>query len=310
MTKHNRLSRLLAAPLLFLACPGTALAAAPAAAPTAAPALPDADPALWVVKDSDTTIYLFGTFHALDGKTDWFNDEVKAAFDRSSELVLEIVQPENPATLQPLIMKYALDQSGTPLSSKLTPAGREKLVKALAGMGAPPAAFDKMRPFFAALTLTVAETQKLGLTSEQGAEATLTKAAKAGGKSVSSLETPEFQIAMFDALPEPVQVRMLEQTLDELGKLPDLFGQMQKSWNAGDADGFAAIMKQMEAQTPEAYKVVIADRNAAWSQWVGQRLAKPGIVFLAVGAGHLGGKDSVQSLLAARGISAQRVPAI
>ena len=25
----------------------------------------DADPALWVVKDQDTTIYLFGTVHAL-----------------------------------------------------------------------------------------------------------------------------------------------------------------------------------------------------------------------------------------------------
>ena len=37
---------------------------------------------MWVVKDADTTIYLFGTFHALDGKRDWFNDEVQAGVRR------------------------------------------------------------------------------------------------------------------------------------------------------------------------------------------------------------------------------------
>ena len=59
---------------------------APAPAP-AAEALPDANPALWVIRDDDTTIYLFGTFHLLDGRS-WFNDEIRAAFDASDELVI------------------------------------------------------------------------------------------------------------------------------------------------------------------------------------------------------------------------------
>src|SRR5205085_2943254 len=67
----------------------------PPAAGARAP-LPDASPALWVVADADTKIYLFGTFHALDGKTDWFNDEVEAAFDDSDELVLETLVPKLP----------------------------------------------------------------------------------------------------------------------------------------------------------------------------------------------------------------------
>ena len=75
------------------------LCTATAPAPGAAPALPDAEPAMWVVKDADTTIYLFGTFHALDGKRDWFNDEVRAAFDASLDVVLEVLTPENPAEL-------------------------------------------------------------------------------------------------------------------------------------------------------------------------------------------------------------------
>src|SRR5688572_18713288 len=134
----------LAAAFLF----GTPAAAqeAPAPAPAlAAPAaaLPDADPAIWVVKDPDTTIYLFGTFHALDGKSDWFNDEVKTAFEGAGELVLELPPMEDKAVLQPIIMKYALDTSGKPLSEKLSPEGKERFAKALAGIGAPPTAFDK-----------------------------------------------------------------------------------------------------------------------------------------------------------------------
>jgi uncharacterized protein YbaP (TraB family) len=67
--------KLLAAALGALMMPAVACAQAPAA-------LPDANPAMWVVKDEDTTIYMFGTFHVLDGKRDWFNDEVKGRLRR------------------------------------------------------------------------------------------------------------------------------------------------------------------------------------------------------------------------------------
>src|SRR5688500_15135618 len=80
--------------------------AAPALAQTAAP-LPDAEPAMWKVSDADTTINLFGSFHALDGKRDWFTDEVKQAFDASQEVVLEIISPEDQAEMLPLVQKFA-----------------------------------------------------------------------------------------------------------------------------------------------------------------------------------------------------------
>ena len=116
-----KIKKLLAAVLATVALPTVACAA-----PAPAAALPDADPALWVVKDADTTVYLFGTFHALDGKTDWFNDEVKVAFDKSSEVYLEAILPDNPAEMQPMVMKYGLDPSGKKLSAKLTPELKAK----------------------------------------------------------------------------------------------------------------------------------------------------------------------------------------
>ena len=114
---------------------GALLAAVSAPAMAQAP-LPDADPAMWVVKDADTTVYLFGTFHLLDGCIDWFNDEVREAFDRSNELVMEIILPDNPAEIQqamiPLITCYADDQQCRKLSDSLTPEQNRALNTALA----------------------------------------------------------------------------------------------------------------------------------------------------------------------------------
>lgn len=289
----------------------TAMAQAPALAqaPATAAALPDADPAIWVVKDPDTTIYLFGTFHALDGKSDWFNEEVKTAFDQSGELVLELPPMEDKAAMQPIVMKYALDPTGKPLSEKLSPEGKERLAKALAGLGAPPTAFDKFKPFFAALTVVMARAQKLGFTGEQGAEAILTKAAKDAKKPISGLETIDYQMSLFANMSDADQVKMLEETLKEIEKLGLMFAEMNKHWTSGDAEGMAKLMNEMNAQSPAMYKTLLVDRNANWAEWIDQRLDKPGVVFMGVGAGHLGGEDSVQALLARRGIQSERVPA-
>ncbi len=306
----NRKSALFVAAAFLFSAPAAAQSPAPAPATAAATAaLPDADPAIWVVTDPDTTIYLFGTFHALDGKSDWFNEEVKTAFDQSSEVVLELPPMEDKAALQPIVMKYAIDTSGKPLSEKLSPAAKEKYVKALTEMGVPPAAFDKFKPFFAALTVIMAGAQKIGMTGEQGAEAILTKAAKDGKKPISGLETVDYQMSLFANLSEADQIKMLEETLSEIDKLGEMFGEMNKHWTAGDAEGMAKLMNDMNDQSPAMYKTLLTDRNANWAEWIDKRLDKPGVVFMGVGAGHLGGKDSVQDLLAKRGIKSKRIAA-
>ena len=285
------------------------LAAAMAAVqtPAAPPAvLPDADPAMWVVKDDDTTVYLFATFHALDGKTDWFNDEVKTAFDRSDEVMLEALIPEDPAAMQPIVMKYALDKSGKTLTSKLSLEGQKRLAAALAAMGAPATAFDGFKPFFASMTLVAIGMQKMGIAADKGAENALRGAAKAAGKQVGEIENVEFQIAMFDRISEADQIDMLEQLLVSLDDLPGETNRMLAAWNQGDAAGFKSIMDESDKEGPAAHKVIFTERNATWAEWIDQRLDKPGTVFLAVGTGHLAGKDSVQQQLGQRGIKAAR----
>jgi len=279
------------------------------ALPASAATLPDADPAMWVVKDQDTTIYLFGTFHVLDGKTDWFNDEVRQAFDRSDEVVLEAIIPEDPAALAPLMAKYAIASSGKPLTEQLSPEARAKLVKILGDSGVPAAALDKMKPGFAGMTVALLPYQKAGMSPEHGTEKTLTKAAKDANKPVGELEGIEAQLKMLEKIPESAHVRSLEQVLDKFEELPAMIANMKVNWNSGNAEGFAKLMNEMQASSPETFKVMMTDRNANWAEWIDQRLDKPGSVFLAVGTAHLAGDDSVQEFLGKRGIQSKRVPA-
>jgi len=284
-----------------------------AAATQTAARLPDADPALWVVRDEDTTIYLFGTVHLLDGKVDWFNEEVKEAFDKSQELVFEVVLPEDQAELAqsmgPLVMKYAIDPQGRTLSSRLTPEQNKKFNDALATIGAPAGAFDRFEPWFASMSLTAVSAQKLGLKEEHGAEQVLKRAARARNMTLGQVETLEGQIQMLDSMPEEQQLQQLRETLDNLDEVDKLMPRLVAAWNSGNPEALDEVMNEGLREYPELRKVLLGNRNKAWAEWIDQRLDKPGTVFMAVGAGHLAGPDSVQTFLAQRGIQSARVPA-
>ena len=283
-----------------------AAASMPLGAATTAP-LPDADPAMWVVRDADTTVYLFGTFHGLDGKTDWFNEEVKSAFDASSEVYVEAIMPDNMAELQPLVVKYAVDPSGKALTSKLTPETKTKLQALLASSGVPAAAVEPMEPWFANLTLVGIAGQKLQLKPEFGADTIIKKAAKAAGKKVGELEGAEFQLAMFDKMPEAQQIKQLEMTVDRFDEMGPYLQSMLATWNKGDETGIAKLTADSLEQDPALFKMIFADRNATWANWIDKRMAQPGTVFVAVGAGHLAGQESVQDFLARKGHKSERV---
>ena len=291
----------LAAAMAAVAWSGIAVAAEPAR--------PDADPAMWVLKDDDTTIYLFGTFHGLDGKTDWFNDEVKAAFDASDEVVVEAIMPEDQAAMQPLIVKYAVDASGKTLTSKLSAEMKTKYEKTMAGIGIPAQAFEPLEPWFVTMALTAVAGQKIGLKPEHGADVTITRAAKAAGKNVAELEGAEWQLSLFDKMPEDKQIVQLDQTLDAVPQMGPQLTQMLASWSKGDVEALATMMNASLKETPELYKMIFSDRNATWAEWIQKRMDQPGTVFLAVGAGHLAGQDSVQDMLAKKGLKAEKVAA-
>lgn len=265
-----------------------------------------ADPALWALSDEDTTIYLFGTVHMLRPGTRWFDDEVKAAFDRSDSLVLEIPETE-PSEMVAVVSRLAINSDGPPTSEILSGKHRERYLAALKQYHLPLAAMDRVDPWMAAINLSVAPLAALGYREDQGVEKTLTGAAKAAGKPVTGLETAEQQLGFFDSLPRDAQIAYLNSTVDQLPKVEKEFARLTRYWSRGQSEKLGLLLNDSVKETPELAKVLLFDRNARWADSIEKRMAEPGTVFVAVGAGHLAGKGSVVDLLEKDGLTVRRL---
>ena len=82
---------------------------------------------------------------------------------------------------------------------------------------------------------------------------------------------------------------------------------MLSAWSRGDVRAIAKVFNRDLADSPELADAVIVQRNANWTKWVEGRMAQPGIVLVAVGAGHLAGDDSVIEMLEKQGMRVRRV---
>ncbi|WP_066799189.1 TraB/GumN family protein [Sphingomonas soli] len=266
----------------------------------------DADPGLWVVKDADTTIYLFGTVHMLKPGLSWFDEGVKDAFDKSDAVMLEVVMPDA-SEMNALVAELGVAQSGPTLPEQLTAEEAERLRAALTGLGMPADALDQSEPWLAATMLASLPLQKLGYDSKHGAEAVLTEAARKAGKPVAGLETAREQLGYFDTLPLPAQKALLAQTIKGLPDAGKMLEQALAAWKAGDADKLAALINDDVAASPELAEALLYKRNQRWADWIARRMEQPGTLFVAVGAGHLAGNGDVQSELAKRGLKVERV---
>lgn len=258
------------------------VAAALAATAPAPPSSPVIEPAMFVVRDADTTVYIFGTFHALDGRSQWLSQPVRDAFEQSDELILETVVPMRPQDVAPGPKIQA--PSVTPSAS-----------------------------FLATTRMAIHAGKSQGMQVANGADMVLRGIAEAEGKPVEGLETFQSQLAMFHHMPAvspspksdvrpgqpvaPSQMETLSQALSE----------MQSAWKRGDQSVFVHMLDQLKTASPDTYRMMFTERNTRWADWIRARMQTPGTVFVAVGAGHLAGQDSVLVRLAERGLPSHRV---
>ena len=267
----------------------------------------EAAPALWKVADADTTIYLFGTVHALPPGTTWYQGPVRQAFEKADTLVLEMVAPKNEADLGPVLMALGFSDGQPPLAERVAAPERPRLATAVREAGLPAAALNAMETWLATMMLTLQQLKNFGLDPKLGVERQLTAKAEAGRKRIVGLETVTEQMGFFDTLPEADQRAYLSATLKQWpemkAKIRDLVGR----WTAGDDAALGEEFNKSMKETPRLAKVLLADRNERWAGWIKTRLAQPGTVFVAVGAGHLAGGESVQVSLARHGLKPERV---
>jgi|SRR5688572_4994571 len=267
----------------------------------AAPA--HAEPAMWVVKDADSTLYLLGTFHLIKPDMHWRSGKLDTAFKDSDELWLEASDNGDKAALQKLIVKHGFDPQN-PLSRKLSGDDWVRAQSAAMLAGVPVQAIDQMRPWLAALTLVIAPVMKKGYDPAKGADKELEANAAASNKIIKTFETPEQQLLMFSSLPEQLQIEFLVQTLVDIEAGPQYVDRMADAWLAGDTEELEAMaLDRMKTGAPELYDAMFVKRNKDWSDQIAVIMKGAGTSFVAVGAGHLIGDQSVPALLAERGFT-------
>lgn len=267
--------------------------------------LEDIDPALWVVRDKDTTIYLFGSVHVLKPGLGWFDDGVKLAFDASDTLVLELVEP-SAGEVAKIMADLSIDKSGSALREKMSVEDRAAFEDALKKLKIAPETLDPLDPWAAALNVYYAALFKAGYDPLSGVETQLTAAAKASGKPIVGLETMRSQLLIFDKLPLKTQIGYVMDVAKGADDIEEQTDKLVARWARADVDEVAAIMNE-GFDALGLTEPLLTRRNANWAKWIAQRMQKKGTVFVAVGAGHLAGPVSVQSLLPAYDLKAERV---
>lgn len=261
-------------------------------------------PALWQVSDKDTTIYLFGTVHALPKDKNWFDSRIQRAFDASTELVTEVDISDVGSSTQALQAQGMLPE-GQSLRDMMTPMDREEYEMALVSLGIPVETLDRYEPWLAAMTLSLLPLLRAGYDTQSGVEMALGEKAGADKKR-GALETIEQQIELFDGMPVDAQLSFLDQTVEQIPKASNTLDAMVAEWIEGDASELARLMNS-ELTDPVLRDRLLIQRNANWADWIKRRLDTPGTVFIAVGAGHLAGKGSVQDQLRQRHVKVKRV---
>lgn len=267
-----------------------------------------ADPALWVAKSPTATVYLFGTVHVLPKGMQWHYPELDQALAASGKLYVE-ENDDSPLAMQVLVLKYGMDLQH-PLSGKLDADDQARLDAAAraAGVTGGAATLNAMRPWLAALTISVAPLIKAGYDPKSGADKQLQHAFAAAGKPVGAFETAEKQIKLFAEMSASLQLDLLHSALDDYAKGPAEIDKLVHAWRAGKTEVIAATVDGgMRKHYPELYKVLLVERNRDWAKQIEGLLQQHGTIFVAVGAGHLAGPDNVQAQLRKLGVATERV---
>jgi uncharacterized protein YbaP (TraB family) len=283
-----------------------ALAALAIALGLAAASAAAAKPPVWVVRSPKATLVLFGSVHLLPAGLDWRPAALDDALAKASELWFEL--PIDPATenqaAETAIARGALPKDRR-LSALLTPGQQARLGAAASALNCPPAALDRMQPWMADLTLSVADDVRGGADASNGVESQV-QALAPPTVVRHAFETAAQQVGFLAGAPLPDQVASLNATVDEIDDDPSAYGRIVGEWMTGDMAGlWRDAVSPVARASPRLYGRLISARNRRWARLLGARLASPGQIVVVVGVGHLIGPAGLPALLRAQGFQVE-----
>lgn len=278
------------------------LAGLVAALTLAAPAW--AQPPVWVVRDADSEMVLFGSVHVLPPGLDWRPQALNRALAQADDVWFELpVGPESEQEVARLAASLGVLPPGKSLFAMLPPTDAQRLVKVAEAYGVDKSTLDRLEPWLAEVALGGAVYRKAQADTANGVEQAIAAAAPPGAQR-RALETPAQQIAFFDGAPLADQITSLRQTIAEIDDDPEGYKELVAAWMAGDVKALdKEALAPMRKTTPGVFRRLVTERNAAWVRQLDARLKGRGRTVVVVGVGHLIGEGGLPAQLRALGYS-------
>lgn len=261
-------------------------------------------PALWQVQRGELNGWLFGTIHVLPKGVAWDTPVIKEAMGASDRLILEAADLQDEQKTLGLFEKMGRSPGLPPLEKRVPDGEKAALSKAMADGGTNSQLLSGYESWAAAMLLSAASQQGLGVSQSDGVEPVLIDTYKKSKKPIGGLETVERQFAAFDTLPESAQSALLVQTVHEAKGMKALYDRILTAWSKGDMEAIAKEDKVGEQPDPMVEEAILVARNRDWVKAIEPMKGRP---FIAVGAGHLTGRENLIELLKAQGYTIKRV---
>ncbi|HEY4554973.1 MAG TPA: TraB/GumN family protein, partial [Lysobacter sp.] len=207
-------------------------------------------------------------------------------------------------------LQLARFENGAQLSAVLPDATRAALDAALRARGASLAQLDPFEPWFVTLSLVMELAQSAGFRGDDGLDQHLMRKARAAGKPVAGLETVQSQLLALDSTPMHEQIAGLAELIERPAEMQAAVEGLHAAWRAGDAVKLEALSRsEMQAKTPETYRIINVERNRAWLPQLRGMLDGPDTddVLVVVGAMHLLGPDGLVEQLRGNGYRIERI---
>jgi uncharacterized protein YbaP (TraB family) len=262
-----------------------------------------AKPPVWVVRDKDSEVVLFGSVHILPRGLDWTPPALTQALMGADDLWFELpIDPASEAWTSQLATANGVLAPDESLFRLMGPADAARLQKLAAAYDVSPVVLDRLKPWLAEVALAAGAYRKADADASSGVEQTLSAMAPQARR--EAFETPAEQIGLLAGGPVDEQLASLRETMQEMEDKPDEYRVLVKAWMDGDVaaldrEALAPLLKA----SPDLFKRMVSDRNARWTKVLDARLKGHGRTVVVVGVGHLLGPGGLPARLRALGYS-------
>ena len=269
---------------------------------------------LWKIeKDKEFIGYIFGTIHMNDKRVNAVRKSIIGKFDEMTSFAMESFPSDhywNPYHGGQMIKGDMTLPRGQTLKDLIGEELYARVEEVLLDLGLDKKTILHLKPWAAMRSFAV----KAENTEDMILDYELLDRAAAQKKDLYQVESIEEFLVTFYAMPEDVQIKLLEFTVNSYAQMRDTINMMLEAYLEEDLTKMYNISTNFIPNKPEFEKYretylkhVVKDRNVVMEHYMRKPMREKK-TFIAIGALHLYGDQGVLALMEKDGYQVTRVP--